>query len=205
MVQEKKIWNVLPIWLYIDKWFYLHTYTGARNVLTPGTWLAGFMPGTTLNCYMLHSYAQDLLIPEKKMFYVFQLERSILINDSCGVVTLDPRVMFGRIFVAYHITLLHMNTLALDLPVSKQKIFEGSSYLDMNINKWQHPTFPLTPPSPEVGGGEVRGPFWPKEHDLQDLCNKSLDHLPYTKYLYAQHFGFREVGLFYVLKRFYVL
>ena len=46
-------------------------------------------------------------------------------NDPRGVANLDPMGMVGMVYVGDHLTLFHINLLALRLMVS-EKIFEGS-------------------------------------------------------------------------------
>ena len=49
-------------------------------------------------------------------------------DDSRGVANLDPRGMIGRIYVDYHLTLLHTKYQALGLVVLEKKIFKCFSH-----------------------------------------------------------------------------
>ena len=47
------------------------------------------------------------MVSEKKIFLRFSYYNSMGANDPRGVANLDPRGMNGRIYVEYHLTLLH--------------------------------------------------------------------------------------------------
>ena len=47
------------------------------------------------------------MVSEKKIFLRFSYCKSMGANDPQGVANLDPRGMIGRIYVEYHLTLLH--------------------------------------------------------------------------------------------------
>ena len=64
------------------------------------------MLGTTNYCNTQNIKALDLMISEK-IFYMFSYCKSIGDDDPRGVANLDPRSMIGRIYVGYHLLLLH--------------------------------------------------------------------------------------------------
>ena len=45
--------------------------TGAWPVLTPGARLAGFIKRTFIHCFIQNMKAQDLVVSEKKIFFMF--------------------------------------------------------------------------------------------------------------------------------------
>ena len=47
------------------------------------------------------------MVSEKKISLRFSYYKSMGANDPWGVANLDPRGMIGRIYVEYHLTLLH--------------------------------------------------------------------------------------------------
>ena len=47
------------------------------------------------------------MVSEKKIFLRFSYYKSMGANDPWGEANLDPRGMIGRIYVEYHLTLLH--------------------------------------------------------------------------------------------------
>ena len=44
---------------------------------------------------------------EKKIFFLFSYCMTMGDDDPRGVANLDPRGMIGRIYIEYHLTLLH--------------------------------------------------------------------------------------------------
>ena len=49
----------------------------------------------------------SLMVSEKKNFYKSFYRKSMGANELQGVAHLDPKGMFGRIYVGYHQKLLH--------------------------------------------------------------------------------------------------
>ena len=47
------------------------------------------------------------MVLEKKIFFIFSYYMTMGDDDLRSVANLDPRGMIGRIFVEYHLTLLH--------------------------------------------------------------------------------------------------
>ena len=47
------------------------------------------------------------MVKEKKFFFIFSYCMTMGDDDPRGVANLDPRGMIGRIYVEYHLTLLH--------------------------------------------------------------------------------------------------
>ena len=47
------------------------------------------------------------MVKEKKIFFIFYYCMTMGDDDPRGVANLDPRGMIGRIYVEYHLTLLH--------------------------------------------------------------------------------------------------
>ena len=47
------------------------------------------------------------MVSEKKIFLRFSYFKSMGANDPRGVANFDPRGMIGRIYVEFHLTLLH--------------------------------------------------------------------------------------------------
>ena len=47
------------------------------------------------------------MVYEKKFFFIFSYCMTMGDDDPQGVANLDPRGMIGRIYVEYHLTLLH--------------------------------------------------------------------------------------------------
>ena len=47
------------------------------------------------------------MVSDKKFFFTFSYCKSMGDDDPRGVANLDPRGMIGRIYVEYHLTLLH--------------------------------------------------------------------------------------------------
>ena len=75
-------------------------------------------------------------------------------DDPRGVANLDPRGMIGRIYVEYHLTLLHTKYASF-----RPCGFRGEDVLNVFpiISLWQI----MTPPG--------RGQFGPRGHDWQEL------------------------------------
>ena len=57
---------------------------GAWPVWTPGARLAGFLKGTTINCYTQNMKALGLMVSEKKIFFMFSHCKSMGANDPSG-------------------------------------------------------------------------------------------------------------------------
>ena len=74
-------------------------------------------------------------------------------DDPRGVANLDPRGMIGRIYVEYHLTLLHTKYIVLGLVVLEKKFFKCFPIMSL----WQI----MTPPG--------HGQLGPQGHDLQKL------------------------------------
>ena len=71
-------------------------------------------------------------------------------DDPRGVANLDPRGMIGRIYVEYHLTLLH----------TKYTSYRSCGFREedfLNVSLWKI----MTPPG--------RGQFGPQGHDWQEL------------------------------------
>ena len=60
------------------------------------------MLGTTYYCYTQNIKALDLMVSEKKIFFIFSYCMTMGDDDPRGVANLDPRSMIGRIYVGYH-------------------------------------------------------------------------------------------------------
>ena len=60
------------------------------------------MLGTNNYCYRQNIKALDLMVSEKKIFFMFSYCKSTVDDDPRGVANLDPRSMIGRIHVGYH-------------------------------------------------------------------------------------------------------
>ena len=81
---------------------------GVWPIWTPGSRLAGIIKGLTKHCFTQNLKALGLMVSEKKIFLrFFSYYKSMEANDPRGVANLDPRGMIGRIYVEYHLTLLH--------------------------------------------------------------------------------------------------
>ena len=77
---------------------------GAWPLWTPGSQLAGIIKGLTKHCLTQNIKALGLMVSEKIFFFYY---KSMEANDPPGVTNLDPMGMIGRIYVEYHLTLLH--------------------------------------------------------------------------------------------------
>ena len=60
-------------------------------ILTPGTWLAGFIKRITIHCYTQNMKALGLVVSEKKIFFLF----------------FPGPDLYGRIYKKDHYSLLH--------------------------------------------------------------------------------------------------
>ena len=60
------------------------------------------MLGTTNYCYTQNIKALDLMVSEKKIFFMFSYCKSAGDDDPWVMANLDPRCMIGRIYVGYH-------------------------------------------------------------------------------------------------------
>ena len=74
-------------------------------------------------------------------------------DDPGGVTNLDPRGIIGRIYIEYHLTLLHTKYTCFRPGGLEKKIFKCFFIISL----WQI----MTPP----GGGQ----FGPQAHDWQEL------------------------------------
>ena len=75
---------------------------GAKPILTPGAWLAGFIKRVIKHCFTQNIKALGLMVSEKKIFLCFSYCLSMGDYDPRGVANFDPRGMIGRIYVGYH-------------------------------------------------------------------------------------------------------
>ena len=79
----------------------LDTQGGAT--LDPGSWLAGFMRGTTRHCSLLNIEAVGLKVLEWRFLKLFcSIIQSTETLDLHGGVGLDLRSLIGRIYVEDH-------------------------------------------------------------------------------------------------------
>ena len=65
------------------------------------------MLGTTNYCYSQNIKSLDRMVSEMKIFFTLSCCKSTGDDDPRGVANLDPRSMIGRIYIEYHLTLLH--------------------------------------------------------------------------------------------------
>ena len=58
---------------------------GAWPINNPGAWLEGFMLGTANYCYTQNIKALDLMVSEKKIFFMFSNCKSMGDDDPWGL------------------------------------------------------------------------------------------------------------------------
>ena len=93
------------------------------------------------------------MVSEKKIFLRFSYCKSMGANNPRGVAILDPRGMIGRIYVEYHLTLLH----------TKYTSFRPCGFREENMLMFSH----YKPMADNDAPG--RGQFRPRGHDWQKL------------------------------------
>ena len=73
-------------------------------------------------------------------------------DDPRGVTNLDPRGIIGRIYVEYHLTLLHTNMQALGLVVLEKKIFKYFSHYKPMADNDAPGAWPIWTPGSQLAG-----------------------------------------------------
>ena len=91
------------------------------------------------------------MVKEKKIFFIFSYYMTMGDDDLRGVANLDPRSMIGRIYVEYHLTLLHTNIQGLGLVVLEKKIFKCFSHYKPMADNDAPGAWPIWTPGSRFG------------------------------------------------------
>ena len=104
------------------------TCPGVWPVWTQGTQVAGFKKRIIENCYTQNVRAPGLMVSQKKIFVCFSHCKYMGDNVPLGGTILHPRAIIGRIYVKYHITLLHTKYTSFGSCSFKEEDFSYVSY-----------------------------------------------------------------------------